>query len=575
MASVDLRSKITLDSSQFEAGLRKAKTAASMTGKAVGKSFQKLGGVIGNVTKVATKFATVAAGITFAGAVAGATSLIKSSIKIASNYEQIRVKMANFVGSTKEADKILKDISKFSTVTPFETTGLQEVVNLLLGAGIAAKDAVPVMKELAAVSKDTGQVAELGDALAKGFAKGKFQTEELNKFLERGINLMPQLERVTGKTGVELQKAIQAGLKFDDVRKAIAGMSAEGGLFFGMLEKQSTTYEGLISTLASNWDELRTAIGQPIADALKPVLENGISMLQSLMDEAKAFGQTIGTIISGVSSMLKKGEWRDLIELMKNGLIWAGEEFIEFMKPHFVRLATSFGEQLVKATNNAFAGTRMGAILGFNKVGKGAAGAGILNGSGSNNKSTAQQKFEALWDKLTRAAEKPSGAQYSPKVAAAVTAFNKAFEKPKTTGSAKSAAAAMGGSAAGAAPVNGVAMAMGAMLTNMATLHARRGAAASAAGFGGLAGYHKMQLDRQTGVGVGTTTALSQGPKTFGRRSGAIGRNFLGGMDSGTKVNAKDRAREAAENEKLQLKGTDRTNELLAEQNKLFNKALS
>lgn len=303
MATANLKSKISLDDTQFSAGLRRVRLASAAAGKTIGSSFKKLGSVISNLAKSLAKFATIAASITFAAAIAGIAKLTQSSLSMAAKIEGIEVTMANFVGGTEQAQKILKDISRFSTVTPFETVGLQEVVNLLLGAGIAADDAVPVMKELAAVSKDTGQVAELGDAIAKGFAKGKFQTEELNKFLERGINLMPQLEKVTGLTGDALKSAIQDGLKFDDVRESIARMSREGGLFYGMLEKQSTTTTGLISTLKSNYDEVLTAFGRPINNALKPLLELSIQKMGGLIGTAEKFGNVVGGFITKISQV--------------------------------------------------------------------------------------------------------------------------------------------------------------------------------------------------------------------------------------------------------------------------------
>jgi tape measure domain-containing protein len=285
-----MRTVLSADATQFHATMRKAAMSARAVGEKMGRSMNKAATSMANIAKSAGKAAIAVGGVVTAAAAFGAAGLVKSSLKIAANFEQISVTMANFVGGAENAAEILAEVSSFSTVTPFETTGLQETVNLLLGAGIAAEDAVDVMKELAAVSKNTGQVGELGDALAKGFAKGKFQTEELNKFLERGINLMPELERVTGKTGVELQKSIQAGLKFEDVRRAIAGMSAEGGLFFGMLEKQSTTTTGLVSTLSSNWDEFRTKIGQPINEGLKPLLELAIERVQQLTIMAPMIG---------------------------------------------------------------------------------------------------------------------------------------------------------------------------------------------------------------------------------------------------------------------------------------------
>ena len=314
-ATANLKSKISLDSTEFKAGIRRVKLTAAAASRSIGKGFRKMGAGLGKVAgmmiglvKSLAKLAALAATITFAAAIAGAVVLskvLRGAISEAASYEQIKVTMTAFLKDANKARDTLAEINEFSVVTPFETKGLQEATNKMLGAGIAGDQVVDVLKEISAVSNSTEQVGELADALSKGFAKGKFQTEELNKFLERGINLMPELARVTGKTGEELQKAVQKGLKFDDVRSALAAMSAEGGLFFGVLGKQSTTFNGLISTLISNWQAFQTQLGKPINDALKPLLIFATTKIQEMTAGAESFGAAIGKRIANFTKLVE------------------------------------------------------------------------------------------------------------------------------------------------------------------------------------------------------------------------------------------------------------------------------
>jgi len=234
--SVNLKSTISLDDSAFVSGMKKVGRATAIASKKASAAFRSVGGSIAKAVTRLKNFAAIIAKISLVGIGAGiaaagvaVSKLVKAGSGMAAQYETIRLTMGAYLKDLGQADTILDQIAKFSVVTPFETTGLQDATNTLLGAGIAGEEVVGVLKEISAVSKTTGQVGELADALSKGFAKGKFQTEELNKFLERGINLMPELERVTGKSGEALQKAIQKGLKFEDVRTAIANLSREGG----------------------------------------------------------------------------------------------------------------------------------------------------------------------------------------------------------------------------------------------------------------------------------------------------------------------------------------------------------
>lgn len=298
--AADISVDLAIEIKEFLAGIRQAQNSAqkfardgSKTGDGFASAFRSIGKNIASFVTTAVKAAaTIGAAFAALAAYIG-SRLFSNATKSAADFEQLEISMATFVGGSEKAKKILDEISAFSVVTPFETQGLQEATNKLLSAGIAADSVVDVLKETSAVAKDTGQVGELADALAKGFAKGKFQTEELNKFLERGINLMPTLEAVVGKSGEALQKAIQKGLKFEQVREAIARMSQEGGLFFGMLEKQSTTTTGLVSTLQSNVEEFQRQFGTPINDAIKPLLEGAIGSAQDLTAHAGAWGETV------------------------------------------------------------------------------------------------------------------------------------------------------------------------------------------------------------------------------------------------------------------------------------------
>lgn len=217
--------------------------------------------------------------------------VIGSPLKAASKFEDTQLAIRAFMGDVALADDLLDQLDKKSLSTPFEPEDLQATAQALLAAKIEASEIFDVVNELAAVSKDGRQLGELGDAMAKGFAKGKFQTEELNKFLERGINLRGELTKITGKSGDALDKAIQKGLKFDDVRQAIANLSKEGGQFFGMLEQRSETASGKFSTMAGLWTEIQKRFGEPVNNALKPVMDVAIDKMTELLPLVSELGE--------------------------------------------------------------------------------------------------------------------------------------------------------------------------------------------------------------------------------------------------------------------------------------------
>jgi tape measure domain-containing protein len=306
--------------SAVRAGARGAASAVSGVASGIGSLPGKLGGLTGGLSPlmgVAAAMAGVYMGV----------SQLKSALASAGDFEELTVRVEQFTGSAEKAKALLEDMSKFALSTPFETKDVQAAAGTLLAAGIK-ENVGGLVKEMAAVSRNGQQLAELSEALGKGFAKGKFQTEEVNKFLERGINLMPELAAVTGKTGSELRKAIEEGLSFEQVTQAVRALSGEGGQFQGMLLRLSMTGKGLMSTLVSAWEEVRRAFGQPILDALKPYMQEGIKFITSLREQAAAAGAAVGTALLTIMAAFKAGQvW----ELAKAGLSVAFQTGIDLL----------------------------------------------------------------------------------------------------------------------------------------------------------------------------------------------------------------------------------------------------
>jgi tape measure domain-containing protein len=613
--TVNLKSKISLDDSAFVSGIKRAqRTVAAFAGKA-SAAFKSVGGSIAkaatrmkNFAAIIAKISLVGIGAGFAAAGVAAAKLLKSGSGIAAEYETIRLTMGAYLKDLGMADTILRQISKFSVVTPFETTGLQEAANTLLGAGIAGGDVVDVLKEIAAVSKTTGQVGELADALAKGFSKGKFQTEELNKFLERGINLHPELQKQIGKTGDAYGKAVQAGLGFEDVRSAIAAMSAEGGLFFGMIKTQSTTFSGLISTLSSNWDEFLLKFGQPINDSLKPLLEIFISQVQKLTESGKQIGEIISRGIDGVVKKINGVDFVGLgqkfiaglnIERAKELLLGAmkvaaaflGNKLVEAMRfaAHlgevaftyiFDKITGDFGRNLAKATRAALFPT-------YEELENGISSAVDSGMSLDEQMIAAADSFK---QKVKTDAD-PFGFQYAvkqfqksldgvmqgggKKAASESDLYEKELEeqrarikrdeeaareaKNKATAEAARKQVQIALMQAEAARMGATPLQVSQTATKMAESHK--------AGFTGLTGLYQMQMQKAQGIGVGETTRFAKDRSRLGIASGLQS----GGIGSKRYINP---AREAARIAKEQKKDTREQIEVLRDVDRKLGQGL-
>jgi tape measure domain-containing protein len=322
-------------SSAFRSIIGGAKSAAS----SVGNLFARMGSAAGSglASKMTSPFSQLASIIGAGGLLYLAVGQLKEAFNAAADFEQIEVSISQFTGSVEKAKSTIQDLAQFNLKTPFELPDLTNTTVTLMSAGIG-DEAAQITKELGAVAKNGETLMELGDALAKGFSKGKFQTEELNKFLERGINLKPQFAQLLGVSGSALEKMIETGLSFNVVRTAIANMGKEGGQFFGMLERQSATVLGRISNLADAWNEARRTFMLPITDALKPILMDAADMIAGMVGSAKKLGESVRDAILTTYAVMKTGNFDQAYEL---GLEIAAMKAVDILTRGF-RAITAF-----------------------------------------------------------------------------------------------------------------------------------------------------------------------------------------------------------------------------------------
>lgn len=213
--------------------LKKFESQAKSTGESLGAAFSK--GAIG------------------AGIMLGAlTALGRSAIDIASDFEQNRISFETMLGSGERAGQLLKQLSDFARSTPFEFTQLTTASKQLLAYGVSAEDIIPTLTNLGNIAAGVGtdKLPQLMLAFGQVKAATVLTGAELRQFSEAGVPLLDALATQAGKSAKEMKEAISDGaVSFEDVKKALEGMSGEGGKFFNLMEKQSKTFGGVMSNV--------------------------------------------------------------------------------------------------------------------------------------------------------------------------------------------------------------------------------------------------------------------------------------------------------------------------------------
>ncbi|MEM8954347.1 MAG: phage tail tape measure protein [Verrucomicrobiota bacterium] len=269
-------------------------TADSATTKSEG-----LKGSLSGIGKTAAGLGIVAAGV------AG----IKKAIGAAAAFEQTQVALRTIVGDFEKADQLIANIRKLGAETPFETSELLHASRILAAFGEDAQDIPGVLQNIGDLAAGTAQsIGDIADIYGRARVQGTLFAEDLNQLAGRGIPIFEELGKILGVSQDQIKKMASEGkITFPLLEETFANLTTEGGRFHNMMQAQSKTTSGLFSTIKSQIDETFIILGQPINDALRPMLVGAIELLTTfnnflptVIQNLKDFHGTITDAFSGV-----------------------------------------------------------------------------------------------------------------------------------------------------------------------------------------------------------------------------------------------------------------------------------
>jgi tape measure domain-containing protein len=260
---------------------------------AVARVQGKLNNMAGQATKAGLAL-TATFGLTAAGA-----------LTLAGNLEQTTVAFETMLGSADMAADTLARLREFAETTPFELPGIIAAARGLLLFGERGEGMMDTLKIIGNAAAGTGaDFAELTSILNKVRGSGVMLTDDFRMLAERGVISMQDLAAHFGTTTAEAQAMISTGqVGFDDLRAVIAKLSAEGGRFNNLMEKQSGTFQGLLSTLKDGIAAELTKIGQ----TLLPMATRGVQAAMWLVEAFAALPswvQASVAVIIGLGAVL-------------------------------------------------------------------------------------------------------------------------------------------------------------------------------------------------------------------------------------------------------------------------------
>jgi len=287
----------------------------------IGNGSNGVSGGFSKLTSLAMRF----------GAVAGVGIMAKKVVSLGADMEQTRVAFGTFMGDTEKGNTLIAKLNEFANFTPFDNAEVIKSGKMLLSAGMSSDKISTSLKTLGDIASGVAMpLDELSQIYSKSMNKGKLQAEELNQISERGIPLMAELSRMTGKSTAEIYKLAESGSITSDVlTTAFQNMTSEGGTYFNLMEKQSQTLGGKWSTMVGQLQTIGIKLGEALIPVLSKLVEFGLKIIQNkelLKDIAIVVGIVTGGFIAfkiamGVASLVTGGFSTAFATL--NAIMWA------------------------------------------------------------------------------------------------------------------------------------------------------------------------------------------------------------------------------------------------------------
>ena len=231
---------------------------------------------------------------------AQATSFVKSMATVHGEFQQIEIALETILGNEREAATLMNQLRETAAKTPFDMKGIANGAKQLLAYG---EDAATVNETLIKLGNIAAGLSQpLGDLVylyGTTMTQGRLYTQDFNQFVGRGIPMIKELAEYFGVAESEVRGLVEAGkVGFPEVQAVISSLTEEGGMFFNLMEKQSTSVIGKISNLGDAWDAALDKMGE----SSEGFIYTGIEGLTYLVEHYDTILKILGTLVTAYGS---------------------------------------------------------------------------------------------------------------------------------------------------------------------------------------------------------------------------------------------------------------------------------
>jgi tape measure domain-containing protein len=329
MASIT--AELALEISKFQSALKQAQNSL----KGFRGQAQQQGAGLGQTLFAGVGKAAAGVGAMVAGALAaaGLGKVMSGAIERAVSDEQLQVSFDVLVGDSTKAKETIESLRRLGAETPFEFPELAEAGKKLIAFGEGADSVTETLRRIGDVSSGIqAPIGEIAEIYGKARVQGRLFAEDINQLTGRGIPIIQEFARQLGVTDAEVKQMASDGrIGFANLEQAFISLTSEGGKFGGMMALQSRTVGGLWSTLKDNVGEVLLSFGQPINDALRPMLDAAIEKVGLLKEAAARVGAAVSAGMKAVVAIFQEFTGAEVGKLALDSLTLAFKEAVNLL----------------------------------------------------------------------------------------------------------------------------------------------------------------------------------------------------------------------------------------------------